>query len=177
MALEVRREAIPPLKGDAAMVTISLKSSIIISSWVQLALSHCPLNFLQIRFEMKTSLWKFIIATALGKITFWSILKYLWCMRIWITICMTMQCLIKLLPCCLPDQVWVQSLPLSHDDCCHDVSWQPSTCISLSSPLLKHGSALWEHWSVGVRCEDCEASKYAELLWGLEIGETLGQWE
>ena len=63
-------EPISPLKGDAAMVTISLKSSIIISSWVQLALSHCPLNFLQIRFEMKTSLWKFIIATALGKLLF-----------------------------------------------------------------------------------------------------------
>ena len=50
---------------------------------------------------------------------------------------------------CLRDQVWVQSLPLSHDDCCqlsHDR--QPSTCISLISPL-QHGSALWKHWSVG----------------------------
>lgn len=149
-------EAIPPLKGDAAMVTISLKSSIIISSWVQLALSHCPLNFLQIRFEMKTSLWKFIIATALGKITFWSILKYLWCMRIWITICMTMQCLIKLLPCSLPDQVWVQSLPLSHDDCCHDVSWQTTehlhfTQLSIALAWVSIVRTLVGQWGCDVR--------------------------
>ena len=131
-------EAIPPLKGDAAMVTISLKSSIIISSWVQLALSHCPLNFLQIRFEMKTSLWKFIIATALGKITFWSILKYLWCMRIWITIWQCDAWVVAVLPpwpsiseCSLSLSPMTTAVMM-----CHDRRRQPSTCISLSSPLL-----------------------------------------
>ena len=79
--------------------------------------------------------------------------------------------------CCLRDQVWVQSLPLSHDDCCqlsHDR--QPSTCISLSSPLtvLAWVSIVTTLVSRGVRCD---GSKYAELLWGLEIGVTLEQWE
>ena len=147
-------EPISPLKGDAAMVTISLKSSIIISSWVQLALSHCPLNFLQIRFEMKTSLWKFIIATALH-----------WANYFLINSQMSMMYENMDMDCCLGDQVWVhQSLPLSHDDCCqlsHDR--QPTTCISLSSPLtvLAWVSIVTTLVSRGVRCE---ASKYAELL-------------
>ena len=119
------------------MVTISLKSSIIISSWVQLALSHCPLNFLQIRFEMKTSLWKFIIATALGKLLFdqFSNVYDVWEYRY------------GLLPPWPSMSAVSPSLPwrlLSVE------SWQTTENLHFTQLSTHcHGSALWKHWSVG----------------------------